>query len=124
VVLVLVARALLDIPVVVVQSLVAAAQKAAVAVLPVTPVTVVLVDNPPPAMPAPEVAGVVVILVLPTVPEAAVVLEYMVKVPAEQLAQQDPIMVVVVAVDPVAFPARVDPPVEALPEHTVAVAEV
>jgi hypothetical protein len=46
VVLVLVARALLDIPVVVVQSLVAAAQKAAVAVLPVTPVTVVLADNP------------------------------------------------------------------------------
>jgi hypothetical protein len=46
VVLVLVARALLDIPVVVVQSPVAAAQKVAVAVLPVTPVTVVLVDNP------------------------------------------------------------------------------
>jgi hypothetical protein len=39
-------RALLDIPVVVVQSPVAAAQKVAVAVLLVMPVTVVLVDNP------------------------------------------------------------------------------
>ena len=54
----------------------------------------------------------------------AVVGVAMVKVLAEQLAQQDPIMVVAVVVDPVAFPARVDPPVEALPEHTVAVAEV
>jgi hypothetical protein len=69
-------------------------------------------------------AEVVVILVLLTVPEVAVVLDYMVKVPAEQLAQQDPIMVVAVVVDPVVDPALVDLPVEALPEHTAAVAEV
>jgi hypothetical protein len=71
-----------------------------------------------------EVAAAVVILVLPTAQVAVAVLDYMVKVPAEQLAQQDPIMAVAVVVDPVAVPALVDPPVEALPEHTAAVAEV
>jgi hypothetical protein len=72
----------------------------------------------------PEVAVAAVILVLPTAQVAVVVLDYMVKVPAEQPAQQDPIMAVAVVVDPVAFPVLVDLPVEALPEHTAVAVEV